>query len=60
MNIQKAIMIMIEEVRSYEGNEILFSNINEVILFSKALGYLDKSQTFEGQGIKSGDTLVLL
>lgn len=58
--IQKAILLILEEIKSYEKNNILFSNPKDILLFSKDIGYLNKSLTFENAGVKSGDTLIIL
>lgn len=60
MNVKRAISLIVEEIKSYENNATLFSNAEEVLLFSNEAGYLDKSNTFENLGINSGDTLIIV
>ncbi|MCC8070062.1 MAG: hypothetical protein LIO71_09990 [Ruminococcus sp.] len=60
MNVQKAILIIMEEIKSHEENDNLFTNPNDIMLLSKTDGCLNKSLTFENQGVKSGDTLVII
>ncbi len=57
----KGIARIIEEIRSIEQNGRLFSDSSSAVLISKDTGaVLNREMTFSENGIRSGDTLMII